>query len=568
MMRLSLQAAVVLLFAVSDRCSLSADENDLFTIVGEQTTETITVQVTDPNDDPIEGAVVTPWALRYSQGHGHWLRNGKDTSGMKPEAARTDKNGIANIAYPFYRDAAEKSRTMQVSVHVRHQSFCLADAVHMDVPSDDVFEIAMQPAASIQFRPVIAVDDDFTMDQIQVLRSDMGSWQNSFRREIQGDHVHVDQLFPGESDFLLVRLVDGAPTHFSDILEVELTPGANPPMDVPLRPATSVSGRLADNVPRPIVDGRVLAMTVPPKSARDRVTWSTWAPIDADGTFLIEGWPKNQSIQIIGLTENHRVRSPEAAQNLSSHFGHPVVFDPPLDKPITLEMEPLHACRVQVKSLDDKPLDDVKVTAYPNVLWTNWGSQVYGKPLTRSADFFGNPDLLAYFQNRRDQPLYPSTFIDQSDEDGVARLKLPVGKWGLYVDDDQYEIPILLGRRSLDLTVSNDSENSIVMRLVPKGTDLLGDYDSLAGVVFGCSTREGERICALPEVREKIDEFVRRIQEAEDPQDPKILSEAFMVVSDAFLKAGDQDEAAKWRRKSLKMKVKLTQAISTEESSN
>ncbi|WDQ15076.1 hypothetical protein [Rhodopirellula sp. P2] len=567
-MRLSLLTVVVLLFAVPGRGSLSADENDLFTIVGEQTTHTITVEVTDPDGAPINGAVVTPWALRYSQGHGHWLRDGNDPSEMKPEAARTDKRGIANISYPFYRDAAEKSRTLQVSVHVRHESFCLADAIHMDVPSDDVFEIEMQPAASILFRPVVVMDDDFTMDEIQVLRSDIGSWENSYHREIQGDHVRVNQLFPGESDFLLVRLVDGAPTHFSEIFEVELKPGANTPLDVPLHPATSVSGRLADNVPRPVVDGRVLAMTVPPKSTRERVTWSTWVPINADGTFLIEGWPKDQSIQIIGLTENHRVRSPQAAQKQNSRLGHPVVFDPPLDKPITLEMESLHACRVQVKSLDDKPLGDVKVTAYPNVMWTNWGSQVYGNPLTRSADFFGNPDLLAYFHNQRDRPRYPSTFVDHTDEDGIARIKLPAGTWGLYVDDDHHEIPIVLGRRNVDMEVSDDSENSIVMRLVPKGTDLLGDYDKLAGVVFGCSTRDGERICALPEVREKMDEFVRRIQEAKDPQDPKILSEAFMVVSDAFLKAGDQDEAAKWRRKALKMKVKLTRAISKEESAN
>lgn len=567
-MKLSLLTAVVLLFAVSDRCSLSADENDLFTIVGEQTTQTIAVQVTDPNDDPIEGAVVTPWALRYSQGHGHWLSNGKDASETKPEAARTDKHGIANISYPFYRDVAEKSRTLQVSVHVRHESFCLADAIHMDVPSDDVFEIEMQPAASILIRPLIEPDNDFAMDQIQVLRSDIGSWENSFRREIQGDRVRVDNLFPGECDFLLVRLVDGEPTHFSEIFEVELTPGANTPLDVPLHSATAVSGKLADNVPRPVVDGRVLAMTVPPKSARERVTWSSWVPVNAEGTFLIEGWPRDQSIQIIGLTENHRVRSPEAAQTLNSRHGHPHIFDPPLDTPIILELESLHPCRVQVKSLDDKPLRDVKVTAYPNVSWTNWGSQVYGTRLTRSAEFFDTPDLLAYFQNQQNQPRYPSTFTDQTDEDGIARIKLPVGTWELYVDDDRYEVPIVLGRRNFKMEVPNDSENSIVMRLVPKGTDLLGDYDKLAGIVFGCSTRDGERICALPEVREKMDEFVRRIQEAKDPQDPKILSEAFMVVSDAFLKGGDQEEAAKWRRKSLKMKVKLTQAISKEESSN
>ncbi|WP_236696668.1 hypothetical protein [Rhodopirellula islandica] len=567
-MRLSLLAIVVWLCVATGHCSLSADENDLFTIVGEQTIQTVSVEVTAPNGDPIKGAVVTPWALRYSQGHGHWLSNGKDRSEMMPESARTNEDGLANVSYPFYRDASEKSRTLQVSVHVRHESFSLPDAIHIDVPSDDVFAIEMQPAASILFRPIVPNDDDFTLDQIQVLRSDIGSWENSYRREIQDDQVRVNQLYPGATDFLLVRLVDGKPTHFSEMMEVELKPGMNTPVDVPLHPATSVPGKLADSVSRPVIDGRLLAMTVPPKSARERATWQTWTHVDADGTFLIEGWPRDQSIQIIGLTKTHRVHPTGSDPKRSSRLGNPVMVDPPFDTPLILEMETLHVCQVQVQSLDDKPLGDVKVTAYPNVLWTNWGSQVYGTPLTRSADFFDAPNLLAYFQNRRDQPRFPSLFSDRTNRNGLATIKLPVGTWGLYVDDDRYEIPIVLGRRNVQMEVSDDTGNSIVVRLVPKGTDLLGDYDKLAGVVFGCSTREGERICALPEVREKMDEFVRRIQEAKAPQDPKILAEAFMVVSDAFLKAGDQDEAAKWRRKALKMKVKLTRAISKEESSN
>ncbi|PHQ34034.1 hypothetical protein [Rhodopirellula bahusiensis] len=558
---------VIVLFAATGRHSLSADD-DLFQIVGEQATLTFELKVTNDKGDPIDGAEVTPWALRSSQGHGVWRADGEDQSKMKPTTVATNRDGIAIVAYPFYRDASENTRTLQVSVRVRHDSFCLEDSVHIDVPPDDVFPVEMKPAASIGFRPTIEDSDDFRLDQIRVVRSDVGSWSNSFHSDVRDGQVCVDQLYPAECDFLLVRILNGKATHFSEVFQVTLAPGLNDSMDVPLQPAVSISGELEASVPRPVNEGRILAKTVPPKSARDRLTWSTWAPIDAEGNFHIEAWPKNEPIQIIGLTESHRVRSPQSADRLNSNFGHPVVTEPPFTNSITLEMEPLHSCRISMVDLDDTPIDAIKVSTYPNVKWKNWGSQVYGRPLTRSEDYFDTPDLLAYFQEQRSHPLFPSTFVDITGDDGISTLRLPTGKWNVHVHDDRFEIPIVLGRRGFRLEVSGEVEQSFEVRLVPKGTDLLGDYDKLAGVVFGCSTREGERICALPEVREKIDEFVRQIQAAEDPQDPKILSEAFMVVSDAFVKAGDQQEAAKWRRKALKMKVKLTKSISENNSSD
>jgi hypothetical protein len=73
--------------------------------------------------------------------------------------------------------------------------------------------------------------------------------------------------------------------------------------------------------------------------------------------------------------------------------------------------------------------------------------------------------------------------------------------------------------------------------------------DKLAGVVFGCSTREGRRICALPEVQKKMNEFPARFREGKNQRDPELLSEAYTLVADAFVGVGDQAEAEKWRQK-------------------
>jgi hypothetical protein len=94
------------------------------------------------------------------------------------------------------------------------------------------------------------------------------------------------------------------------------------------------------------------------------------------------------------------------------------------------------------------------------------------------------------------------------------------------------------------------------LRLQPRGTEKLGEWDKLAGVVFGCSTREGRRICALPEVSKKMEEFAARFREGKNRRDPKLLAEAYTLVADAFVGVGDQTEADKWRAKAAEQAAK------------
>jgi hypothetical protein len=89
------------------------------------------------------------------------------------------------------------------------------------------------------------------------------------------------------------------------------------------------------------------------------------------------------------------------------------------------------------------------------------------------------------------------------------------------------------------------------------GTEKLGEWDKLAGVVFGCSTHEGRRICALPKVREQMDVFAARFREAKSRRDPQLLSEAYSAVADAFMGVGDVEEATKWRERAAEQAAKL-----------
>jgi hypothetical protein len=158
------------------------------------------------------------------------------------------------------------------------------------------------------------------------------------------------------------------------------------------------------------------------------------------------------------------------------------------------------------------------------------------------------------------EEVLPSPFEGTTDSNGQLTLELPAGHQRLAIISDVYELPVFLGQRHVRVDLNPGQTTEVSLRLQPSGTEKLGEWDKLAGVVFGCSTREGRRICALPGVRAKMDEFAKRFQEGKSQRDPQLLSEAYAAVADAFAGVGDQDEAAKWRQKAADQaaKVKLT----------
>jgi hypothetical protein len=136
-------------------------------------------------------------------------------------------------------------------------------------------------------------------------------------------------------------------------------------------------------------------------------------------------------------------------------------------------------------------------------------------------------------------------------------LELPVGKESLVVVSDHYELPVFLGARQQQVELQAGTPCEQTLRLQARGTDKLGEWDKLAGVVFGCSTQEGRRICALPQVQQKMDEFVKRFREASNQRDPQLRAEAFSFVAEAFAGVGEHEEAERWRKKAAAEAAKL-----------
>ena len=561
-LRLACGAIVVLVLSITECLAAPAQEADSAAIAeatGAQQLMKLPVRVVCPDGKPVAKAKVTPWALRSSQGHGAWRKDDKYAK-VGPEDVFTDEDGKATVNYPYFRYVDERVRTIQVSINVNHPEFAYVDSLHIDVPHEGgkPHVVTLSAGVPVDVRPLVN-GESVDLENVFALWSDGRSWSKDAApiKTSQGV-LHIPPMGPGENSLLLVKLDGDKATHFSAITDFVLKTGEDTSIEVSLLPGVRIEGEFSEDVPRPVRNGRVKVLTLDPDSKNyRRVGWSTWAPVQEDGTFVIEAWPADEPLQLIALCDGYIAKSgkpPEVVKDyrLPDSFERPQVFEPDSDERINVEMTPLVPCVVTAIDEDEKPVAGVSITSWPNVGWWNGGSQVYCHPLVRSEQLLR---VRNYFSAVDEQAAFP--FKAQTDGSGQATLELPAGSEYLAVESDVYELPVFLGERDVPVKLTAGETTEVTLRLQPRGTEQLGEWDKLAGVVFGCSTREGRRICALPGVRKQMDEFQERFREAKNQRDPQLLSEAYTVVADAFVGVGDLVEAEKWRKKAAEQAAKV-----------
>ncbi|MCS7469211.1 Ig-like domain-containing protein [Stieleria sp. ICT_E10.1] len=528
-----------------------------------QATESFRLRVVDEEGQPITGARVTPWALRSGQGHGSWRSDGEDRSEIKPTSTRTDQDGIAVVKYPKFRNVEEQTKTIGVSVSIDHPDYVLAGSVHLDLPYDlkTADPVVLKAGVDLFVRPMI---DGKPADPNLIVAnwSDSRCWKDPGVMEaVDSQTLKFPSLEIGDASVLLMRVLDDQITHSSRIVDVNLKADQRNEIAVDLKPVVPIKGQLDPAVPRPIRNGRVVCWTLDPTVDYERAGFHSWSPVSENGDFVIPVWPTGEAIQLAGICDGYIGVSGEAPPEVSNPrnpdpYLRAQVMRPDQGDPVVLRMEPLLRCNITVVDEQEQPVEGVRVGSWPNIQWWNNGSQVYCDSLVSGEDMIrvrdGKKDYEAFLSEEYGYP-----FEIQTDRKGQGTLMLPKGSQSLAVKDDRYELPAFLGRRYTKIEMVSGERSKITLTVQRKGTDHLGEWDKLAGVVFGCSTREGRRICALPEVREKMDEFAKTFREGKNRQDPKLLAEAFTIVADAFVKAGDLNESMKWRKKAAEQQGKV-----------
>ncbi|QEG00810.1 hypothetical protein Mal15_48820 [Stieleria maiorica] len=552
--------------AISSAAAQDPAKDLAFSVLGDstgpvfQTTESLQLRVVNEAGDPVAGARVTPWALRSGQGHGRWTDSGKDRSETKPETSQTDEDGIAIVKYPMFRNVAEQTKTIGVSVRVDHRDYVLEGAIHLDLPHDPntADPVVLKRGADLFVRPLI---DGQPADPKLIVAnwSDSRSWRDPGVMEaVDSETLRFPSLELGDASVLLMRVDDDQITHASRIVDVNLKADGRNEIAVELKPVVPIKGQLDPSVPRPIRNGRVVYWTLDPSVGHDRAGFVSWSPVSQNGDFVIPVWPTGEAIQLAGICNGYIGESGEAPPEVANPrnpdpYLRAQVIRPDQGDPVVLTMEPLVPCDITVVDELEQPVKGAKVGSWPNIQWWNNGSQVYCDTLLRGEDMIRVRDHQRDYEAFVNED-YGFPFEIQTDRDGAGTLMLPKGSQSLTVKDDRYELPAFLGRRYTKIEMVPGERSEITLTVQRKGTDRLGEWDKLAGVVFGCSTREGRRICALPEVRKKMDEFAKTFREGKNQKDPKLLAEAYTIVADAFATAGDLNESTKWRKKAAEQK--------------
>ncbi len=522
-------------------------------LIGLPKVEEFKVRVVDQRGEPVANAKVIPWALRSSQGHGWWRTDDKAAK-VDPQEVITDDAGIATVLYPHYRYLAEQIRTTSVSLYVDHPDFAYDDDLHIDVPleTDEPYVIELADGMTVELRPTI--DGKPTdLDDIHVMWSDGRSWlSGAAPQRLDDGALRIGAMPPGKNSVLLVKLDGEQATHFSRIVDFELSLGEPAVLNVELQPSVRVRGKLGDNVPRPVNAGRMKARTLKPSEApQNRVGWLTWTPIQADGTFAFD-WPADEPVQLIALCEGFSASSGTPPEGVAYRyeagkdpFSRPQVFQPDANEQIELAMTPLVRCVATAVDEDEAPVAGVTVSSWPNVCWWNDGSQVYCHPLARGERLARQRD---YFSSIDKSIPYP--FKAETDAQGKAILHIPAGDEELAISSEVYELPVFLGGRDVRVKLNQGETSEVMLRLQPRGTDKLGEWDKLAGVVFGCSTREGRRILRTARRAQEDGRIRRAFSRGQEPARPATAGRGLLRRGRSFCGSGRRRRSGQMASKS------------------
>ncbi len=363
-----------LLIVHANYCALAQSDIDFKKLAD------LVVQVVDEHDKPILGATVYPYAMRGAEGGGHGYWN-EELIGP-PKTVVTDETGKAIIKYPVHiGSATEPLTTSLVTFQIQHTDF-VQQVVHFTLGTD-MPKVTMKPGCEVQLS---AVDPNGKpVPEFAVMMA--GSLSPSYWADDGQGGRRTRSASDGSWQTMIVKPQEDGPTLFSGVLPLRVRPDQDVKIrNVKLSAGTKILGVLADNVPRPVKNGYIIA-TSAPKPAENSygekdpsLTWHDWSEIREDGTFELASIPRGGDLQIIGICDGwlSSTNIPEA----NGHFIMGQLFKLDKDKPqieLTLEMEQTGSLELTILQPDGTPLNEGEISSWPNQAYLKGGSTLLGQ---------------------------------------------------------------------------------------------------------------------------------------------------------------------------------------------
>jgi hypothetical protein len=197
----------------------------------------------------------------------------------------------------------------------------------------------------------------------------------------------------------VVRVPDKGPVWFSELIDLKQATGNPISIDVAMKPAVRVAGRLADDVPRPVKNGRVVAEILDGCDSWPEWRWDVSGEILPDGTFALNSLPANELLQVFALCDGWVSRSPSVEEvnkyaekyhwgdlkyqgpSVSRHAHAQLARIDTTTTDITVPMDPTAACEVRVVDENDQPIANAEVhfRPYQYCIWPAGNTAAEGR---------------------------------------------------------------------------------------------------------------------------------------------------------------------------------------------
>jgi beta-lactamase regulating signal transducer with metallopeptidase domain len=476
---------VGLLFLMTAGCEFSKSTSASSKILTPVEFKKVLVVVQDEDGKPIEGATILSTGFRVKE------KGGVDAYGWNkkwfgpPVAAGTDREGKAYVKYPVMGVPDEKELTGALIFLVSHPEFAspFIQSYSVDSPEEP---IQLTRGIHLEVSGYYGSDHQPVTELVPNLTEGVPpeDWQ-----KVENGGLVFHKLSPGGHLLQLMGRLPSGEIVYSDTMAFTAEKGKPCHFAMEMKPGIRLEGRIDDQVPRPVKNGRVMIDVRPKeypvlnviedyydadKKYGGRHFWHSYRPISEDGTFVFESVPPGEA-DIVVLGDGFASKTIGQLQNRvhGALVKGPVMALPqafPLVSPVTkieVTTEPTATLEFTATTQSGRPIEGVRVGMYPSV-FRMWG-------------------MFGWMKNSSEEPyreiphLPDPIFSGQTDKNGKLVLKnIPGETHGMEVDHPQFQVPLQEPNgwrdRHVRIKFSPGTTNKFELKLEPKGKDFIGSH--------------------------------------------------------------------------------------------
>ncbi len=470
---------------------------------------TARLHVVNADGEPVPDAQITPSGLRTKVergSHWSWIR---DKHGELP-VVKTDSSGMAEVQYPKFVN--EQMETGEVTWSVDHEEYI---TYREDASVDlTIVKIELKRGRRIA---VTAVDGGSATTISSRVFGELSGYGSSEEWKTMSNGMILSRAVDRERDHLrIIHIPEEGRIMFSDPVSLDSADEGLRKLlkDVPLYPGIRVTGRLDEQVPRPVTNGHIVAIcsnVLQSDKRNSALRWNDWVPIEPDGSFVIDSVPRHSFVMLIAVCDDwvstaptpedltNAGVDPESVRRVSAQLVMPLVFRVDQEAiDCLLKMEQTAACQVTVIQPDGSPLPEATVGFWPNQYWPGFGTQIVGMGHQSAAALLLNDDERKLLREWWTSPekrekleqmgIWKTSFeryVVRTDANGVAVISnLPAGSdeqphlTTFTVEHPEFEHPTSIDdrlNRHSRVSLVRGQTSEVTVSMNPQGTQIIAE---------------------------------------------------------------------------------------------